>query len=82
MTPKELKAARVALKWPAPLVAHLTGYSTASIYGAEGGRSGSERLRTALAEAYRRGNNATAWKDHPFGSWWRAWDFHRRRASK
>lgn len=79
MSGQELKAARVALGWPAPLVALLTGYSTASIYGAEGGRSGSPRLVATLAEAYGRGNSAEAWQDHQAGGWWRSWEFRRSR---
>lgn len=81
-TGEKLKAARVALGWSAPLVGHLTGYSTASIYAAEGGRAGSLRLVAALVEAYKRGNDASAWEEHQAGEWWRSWDFRRRRAGK
>jgi hypothetical protein len=82
MTGRELKARRVALGWPAPLVALLSGYSAAAIYGVEGERGGGERLRARLAETYDRGNDAERWASH-HGYWaWLKWHHKEQRKGR
>lgn len=61
MTGAELKAARVALGWSAPLAAAVVGYSAAAVYALEADRGGGSRMQDALAWAYSKGNDPDRW---------------------